>query len=182
MKLSRNFSTVTLCLIFLHPCCVGVTLLTIWEHSTIHRIDYSQIYKILFLLLWESRCFLWLHLFPLLTSQMSDRLSVCVCVSVCLGAQLCSTLCDPADCSSPGSSVYEIFQTGVLEWLSFSPPGDLPNPGIEPCLSRQQADSSLLCYLATPLLSIIKSYIVSSVKWLLMLWIVISPDETVFKQ
>ena len=30
--------------------------------------------------------------------------------------QLCPTLSDPVDCSLPGSSVYGIFQTRVLEW------------------------------------------------------------------
>ena len=40
----------------------------------------------------------------------------CVCFLV---AQSCLTLCDPVDCSSPGSSVHEIFQTRVLEWVAF---------------------------------------------------------------
>ena len=31
-------------------------------------------------------------------------------------AQSCPTLSDPMDCSPPGSSVYGIFQAGVLEW------------------------------------------------------------------
>ena len=31
-------------------------------------------------------------------------------------AQSCLTLCDPMDCSPPGSSVHGIFQAGVLEW------------------------------------------------------------------
>ena len=30
--------------------------------------------------------------------------------------QSCPTLCDPMDCSLPGSSVHEIFQARVLEW------------------------------------------------------------------
>ena len=34
------------------------------------------------------------------------------------------------DCSSPNSSVHEIFQ-GILEWVAFPPPGALPNPGME---------------------------------------------------
>ena len=32
--------------------------------------------------------------------------------------QLCPTLCDPMDCSLPGSSVHEIFQARVLEWIA----------------------------------------------------------------
>ena len=31
-------------------------------------------------------------------------------------AQSCPTLCDPTDCSLPGSSVHGIFQARVLEW------------------------------------------------------------------
>ena len=42
-----------------------------------------------------------------------------VCVLV---AQLCPTLCDPMDCSPPGSFVHGIFQARVLEWdaIAFS--------------------------------------------------------------
>ena len=32
--------------------------------------------------------------------------------------QLCPTLCDPADCSPPGSSVHGILQSRTLEWLA----------------------------------------------------------------
>ena len=40
--------------------------------------------------------------------------------------------CVPVDCSPPGSSVHGILQAKILECC---PPGDLPNPGIEPpCL------------------------------------------------
>ena len=37
-------------------------------------------------------------------------------------AQLCPTLCDPVDCSPPGSSIHGIFQARVLEWgaIAFS--------------------------------------------------------------
>ena len=37
-------------------------------------------------------------------------------------AQSCSTLCDPMDCSLPGSSLHGILQARVLEWgaISFS--------------------------------------------------------------
>ena len=42
------------------------------------------------------------------------------------------TLHDPKDCSPPGSSVHRISQARTLEWLLFTSPGDLPDPGIEP--------------------------------------------------
>ena len=35
-------------------------------------------------------------------------------------SQLCPTLCDPMDCSLPGSSVHGIFQARVLEWVAIS--------------------------------------------------------------
>ena len=49
----------------------------------------------------------------------------------------------PLDCSLPGSSVHEIFQARILEWvaISFPSPGDHPNPGIEPRSPALQADS-----------------------------------------
>ena len=34
--------------------------------------------------------------------------------------QLCLTLCDPMDCSLPGSSVHGIFQAIVLEWIAIA--------------------------------------------------------------
>ena len=42
------------------------------------------------------------------------------------------TLCNPMDCSLPGSSVHGILQARILEWvpIPFSR-GDLPDPGIE---------------------------------------------------
>ena len=33
-------------------------------------------------------------------------------------AQLCPTLCDPMDCSLPGSSVHGIIQARILEWVA----------------------------------------------------------------
>ena len=34
--------------------------------------------------------------------------------------QSCLTLCDPKDCSPPGSSVHGVLQARVLEWFAFS--------------------------------------------------------------
>ena len=51
-----------------------------------------------------------------------------------LFAQLYPTLCDPMDCSLPGSSVHSISQAVSCHWseLPFPSPGDLPVPGITP--------------------------------------------------
>ena len=35
-------------------------------------------------------------------------------------AQSCPTLCNPMDCSLPGSSIHGIFQARVLEWAAIS--------------------------------------------------------------
>ena len=37
-----------------------------------------------------------------------------------LSLQSCPTLCDPRDCSPPGSSVHGILQARTLEWVAFS--------------------------------------------------------------
>ena len=40
--------------------------------------------------------------------------------SFMLVAQLCPTLCDPMDCSPPGSSIPRILQERILEWVAIS--------------------------------------------------------------
>ena len=60
-----------------------------------------------------------------------------------LVAQSCQTLCDPVDCSPPGSSVNEILQAGILEWVVFPFPRGLPDPGINPGSPTLWADSLL---------------------------------------
>ena len=59
-----------------------------------------------------------------------------MCVLV---TQSCLTLCDPRDCSPPGSLVHGIFQARILEWVSlpFSKgvfPTQISNPGLLHCL------------------------------------------------
>ena len=41
-------------------------------------------------------------------------------------------LCDPMDCSLPGSSSMGFCRQEYWSGLPFPSPGDLPNPGIEP--------------------------------------------------
>ena len=54
-----------------------------------------------------------------------------MCVYLCVCAQSCLTLCDPTDCSQPGSSVHEIIKQEYWSGLPFSSPRDLPEPGIK---------------------------------------------------
>ena len=64
-------------------------------------------------------------------------------------AKSCPTLCDPVECSLPGSSVHGILQARILVWVPFLSPRDLPNPGVELLLCRQilyhRATQELLC-------------------------------------
>ena len=53
--------------------------------------------------------------------------------------QSCPSLCNPVDCRPPGSSVHGILQARILEWVAMPPPGDLPDPGVEPVSFRSPA-------------------------------------------
>ena len=57
---------------------------------------------------------------------------------MCLVAQSCPTLCDPMDCSLPGSSVNG---DSPSKNTAVGCPGDLPNPGIEARSPALEADS-----------------------------------------
>ena len=46
--------------------------------------------------------------------------------------QLCLTLCDPMDYNPPGSSVQEILQARILEWVAIFFSRDLPDTEIKP--------------------------------------------------
>ena len=48
-----------------------------------------------------------------------DTKYICMCLCV-LVAQSCPTLCDPMDCSLPGSSVHGILQARRLVWVAIS--------------------------------------------------------------
>ena len=56
-------------------------------------------------------------------------------------AQSCLTLCDPRDCSLPGSTVHGDSPGKILEWVVMPSSRDLPNPGIKPRSPTLQADS-----------------------------------------
>ena len=46
------------------------------------------------------------------------RLASFPCAVLCFVPQSCPTLCDPMDCSPPGSSVHGILQARILEWVA----------------------------------------------------------------
>ena len=55
-------------------------------------------------------------------------------------AQLCPTLCDPMDCSLPGSGSMGFSRQEYWSGLPFHSPGDLPDSGIEPESPALQTD------------------------------------------
>ena len=67
------------------------------------------------------------HLFH---ASLVPFLCQALCVRACSVAQSCPTLCNPMDCSLPGSSVHRILQAGIWRGLPYPPPGDLSDPGI----------------------------------------------------
>ena len=60
---------------------------------------------------------------------MPKQLGTGACVK---SLQSCLTLCDPMDCSLPGSSVLGFSRQAYWSGLPGTPSGDLPDPGIEP--------------------------------------------------
>ena len=63
------------------------------------------------------------------------------CMSGCSAAQLRPTLCNPIDCSPPGSSVHGISQARILESVATPFSRDLPYPGIKARSPTLQSDS-----------------------------------------
>ena len=71
--------------------------------------------------------------------KLSMKCDLCACIN----DQLCSILCDPIDCSPPGSSIHGILQAGILEWVPSSyskrcsQPRDWTHVSCISCISRQ---------------------------------------------
>ena len=74
-------------------------------------------------------------------------------VQACSVTRSCATLCDPMGCSPPCSSVHGTLQEDYWSWLTFPPPGNTPDPGMEPespMSPALQADSLPLSRLGSP--------------------------------
>ena len=53
----------------------------------------------------------------------------------CSVTQPCLTLCDPMDCSPPGSSVHGVFQARILEWVAIPSSRGSSQPKDRTCVS-----------------------------------------------
>ena len=68
-------------------------------------------------------------------------------------SKLSPDLCDPMDCSPPGTSVHGIFEARILQWVAISYQGLFPIQGLKLHLLHLlywQADSLPLCHLESP--------------------------------
>ena len=73
---------------------------------------------------------------PLAVSSFHPRVHHChTQVRACSVAQSCPTLCDPVDCSPPGSSVHGILQARVLEWVAMPSSRGSSRPRDQACVS-----------------------------------------------
>ena len=85
-------------------------------------------------------------------SADGDGLFKCViCPCVCVLSESCPTLCDPVDCSPPGSSVHGTFPARVLQWGAVSFRGSSQPRDLTPCLLHWQVGFLPLCHLGSPL-------------------------------
>ena len=77
------------------------------------------------------------------TTYWKDCTSSCYKWRWWFSRSVVSDSCNPMGCSPPGSSVHEILQKRILQWVAISFSRDLPNSGIEPGSPAVQADSLL---------------------------------------
>ena len=69
-----------------------------------------------------------------------------------LVTQLCLILCDPMDCSLPGSSVHGILQARILKWVTISfSKGCSPTQGLNPGLLHFRKILYCLIYQESPI-------------------------------
>ena len=79
----------------------------------------------------------WTHIFYVSCRQACSLLlippgkRVCVCVCVCVVAKSCPTLLTPWTVAHQAPLSMQVPKQEYWSELPFSPPGDLPNPGIE---------------------------------------------------
>ena len=89
----------------------------------------------------------WLIVLKLCRLDFCPELCFCypsVLFSLCIHAELlqvCLTLCNPMDCSPPGSSVQRVLQARMLEWIAMPssrvPPNSRNRISCISCIGRQ---------------------------------------------
>ena len=98
------------------------SLYTLLPEGSRHRFVHSASFHLCILIIYafyryirgnSPWCFFqrFLHSWDLLLNHFESESEV---------AQSCLTLCDPVDCSPPGSSVHGILQARILKWVAIS--------------------------------------------------------------
>ena len=129
-----------------------------------HR--FSQVYRLVCILVCVLPSCPVLLFLTLLFSVSEDRLLIVYLLTLtghlilsvhrhtCVRAQLCSTLCDPMNCTPPGCLCIEFSRQDYWSGLPFALSRDLPDSGIKPTSSALQADSLLLSLGEAPLFTL----------------------------
>ena len=99
------------------------------SHGSLHQIPYFKIFfkngspMLLLGLNFPIVCFSIYHIF-FFTVFIAPHENVIkvhwLCIVLCSAAQSCLTLCDPVDCSPPGSSVQGVLPARILEWVAMT--------------------------------------------------------------
>ena len=71
--------------------------------------SYSALNKI------SSFAVMWMDLDSVIQTEINQKNKYGMCVKL---IQSCPSVCDPVDCSPPGSSVHGILQARILEWVA----------------------------------------------------------------
>ena len=83
-----------------------------------------------------------------------------------LVAQSCPTLCDPKDCSPPGSSIHGIFQAEVLEWVATSSSSGSSWPRNRTCVSRVVGRRFYhLSHQGSPIIHLVRTKKLQPLRW-----------------
>ena len=90
------------------------------------------------------------------TAKWFSYAHMCVC-----SAQSCPTLCNPMDCSPPGSPVHGIFQARILEWVAISFSRGSFQPRDWTCSSCVSCNDRQILYHLSPSVQI-SSWVVSN--------------------
>ena len=85
------------------------TLGNVWRHFWLLEVEGRPLESVVITSIFDS---------PVILRSISYF--IMYALHTCSVTQLCLTLCNPTDCSSPGSSVHEIFQARILVQVAIS--------------------------------------------------------------
>ena len=107
----------------------------------------------------------------ILFSKIGCKFTILCRIDWLLSCSLCSTLCDPMECSPPGSFIRGVFQAkNTRVGYPFFLQGIIPTPGWNPHLLNWQVDSLLLSHQESPWLLIVSVCVISHIGFLVTSW------------